>query len=244
MSLLDCAANLPVGIMADMKYVTQECTLDSGCTLFLYTDGLTEAMNAEFEQFGEQRITGLLNVCNQKKLPPRQILDTVWDGVHAFVQQADQSDDLTMLALRYTPGQFATQLSEKITLNCDVKRIPELNNFLESIGERLNMDMPVISQVQMAVEEAVVNVMNYAYPDGKNGFVTIKVMSDGHEIRIVVIDSGIAFDPTSKEKADTTLSVEERPIGGLGIFMIREMMDSINYERVDGRNILTMAKNF
>ena len=241
--LLDCMPNLPVGVMEDMKYVTQECTLESGSTLFLYTDGLTEAMNAQFEQFGEERITNLLVACEEKKLAPRQILDYMWDGVHAFVQEADQSDDLTMLALRYTPGQFATQLQEKITLNCDINRIPELNSFIESIGERLNMDMGQITQVQMAVEEAVVNVMNYAYPVGKNGFVTIKVMSDGHELRIVVIDSGVAFDPTAKEKADTTLSVEDRPIGGLGIFMIRELMDSINYERVDNRNILMMIKN-
>ena len=240
---LDCLPNLPLGIMDDMKYVTQECTLEAGSTLFLYTDGLTEAMNAAYEQFGEGRIVPLLETCIQQQLPPRQILDTVGEGVHAFVQEADQSDDLTMLALRYTPGQFATLLTEKITLNCDIGRITELNAFLQSVGERLKLNESVLSQVQMAVEEAVVNVMNYAYPDGKNGFVTIKVMSDGHELRMVVIDSGIAFDPTQKEKADTTLSVEDRPIGGLGIFLIREMMDSINYERVDGRNILMMIKN-
>lgn len=240
---LDCVPNLPLGIMDDMKYVTQECTLEAGSTLFLYTDGLTEAMNAAYEQFGEERIAGLLGECCKQQLMPRQILDAVWEGVHAFVQQADQSDDLTMLALRYTPGQFATLLTERITLNCDIGRITELNAFLQSIGERLKMDPSTLAQVQMAVEEAVVNVMNYAYPGDKNGFVTIKVMSDGHELRIVVIDSGVAFDPTQKEKADTTLSVEDRPIGGLGIFLIREMMDSINYERVDGRNILMMMKN-
>ena len=67
-------------------------------------------------------------------------------------------------------------------------------------------------------------------------------MSDGHELRFVVIDSGVPFDPTAKEKADTSLSVEDRPIGGLGIFLVRELMDSINYERVDNRNILLMIK--
>ena len=167
----------------------------------------------------------------------------MFDGVHAFVQDADQSDDLTMLALRYTPGQFATILSDTLTLNCDVARVPELNDFIKSITERLNMDPTVAGQVQLAVEEAVVNVMSYAYPEKGQGFVTIKAMSDGHELRLVVIDSGVAFDPTSAEKADTTLSVEDRPIGGLGIFLVRELMDSINYERVDNRNILMMIKN-
>ena len=243
LSTLDCLPNLPVGIIADMKYATQDCTLAPGSTLFLYTDGLTEAMNADYEQFGKDRVTPLVASCGEQGKTPRQFLDTVLEGVHAFVKDADQSDDLTMLALRYTPGQFATLLSEKLTLNCDLNRIPELSDFIESITQRLEMDPMVTGQVQLAVEEAVVNVMTYAYPERKKGFVTIKAMSDGHELRLVVIDSGRAFDPTSKEKADVSLSLEDRPIGGLGIFLVRELMDTINYERVDGRNILMMIKN-
>ncbi len=243
LSTLECLPNLPVGIISDMRYVTQECILTSGSTLFLYTDGLTEAMNAGYEQFGKDRVTPLVESCCEQGMIPRQILDTVLEGVRAFVQDADQSDDLTMLALRYTPGQFSTLLSEKLTLNCDIKRIPELNDFIGSIAQKLGLNSMMTSQVQLAVEEAVVNVMNYAYSDGKQGFVTVKAMSDGHELRLVVIDSGVAFDPTNKEKPDVSLSVEERPIGGLGIFLVRELMDSINYERTDGRNILTMMKN-
>ena len=243
LSTLECLPNLPVGVLADMKYATQECTLASGTTLFLYTDGLTEAMNADHEQYGKERVMQSLAPCFEQGMNPRQILTTVMEGVHAFVQEADQSDDLTMLALRYTPGSFATLLSESLMLNCDINRIPELNEFIRSIAERLEMDPTMTGQVQLAVEEAVVNVMQYAYPEGKKGFVTIKAMSDGHELRLVVIDSGTAFDPTRKEKADITLSVEDRPIGGLGIFLVRELMDSINYERADGRNILMMIKN-
>ena len=240
---LECLPNLPIGILADMKYTTQECMLNAGTTLFMYTDGLTEAMNIDHEQFGIERVNALYTTCGEKALAPRQILDSFWEGVHEFVQDAEQSDDLTMLAISYTPNPFATVLSEKITLNCDLARVPELNNFIFSIGEKLKIDSSVIGQVQLAVEEAVVNVMNYAYPERKKrAFVTIKAMSDGHELRFVVIDSGIPFDPTAKEKADTSLSVEDRPIGGLGIFLVRELMDSINYERVDDRNILLMIK--
>ena len=243
LSTLDCMPNLPIGVLSEMKYATQECSLEPDTTLFLYTDGLTEAMNAEYEEFTRDRVVPLVESCGKQGMSPRQILDTVLQGVHAFVKDADQSDDLTMLSLRYTPGQFSTQLSEKLTLSCNLERVPELNDFIRSIAEKLNLDETVTGQVQLAVEEAVVNVMNYAYPEGRTGFVTVKVMSDGHELRIVVIDSGVAFDPTSKEKADTSLSVEDRPIGGLGIFLVRELMDSINYERVDNRNILMMIKN-
>ena len=242
-SALDSLPNLPVGILPDMKYVTQECDLASGSTLFLYTDGLTEAMDAGNEQFGIERVRQLFSSCGEQGMGPRQVLDAFFEGVHAFVKDADQSDDLTMLALRYTPGPFATILSEKLTLNCDLGRLPELNGFIQSITERLDVEPSIAFQVQLAVEEAVVNVMEYAYPGVKKGFVTIKAMSDGHELRLVVIDDGVPFDPTGKEKTDVTLPLEERQVGGLGILLIRGMTDTLNYERVDDRNILMMIKN-
>ena len=98
------------------------------------------------------------------------------------------------------------------------------------------------TQIRLAVEEAVVNVIDYAYPVGIEGDVTIRVMSDGKVLHTQIIDTGVAFDPTAMQKADTSLSAEDRKIGGLGILLVREQMDSINYERTDGKNILTLIK--
>ena len=84
--------------------------------------------------------------------------------------------------------------------------------------------------------------MDYAYPPGVTGDIEIQVTSDSQWLEFVIKDSGVAFDPTGKEKADTTLSAEERPIGGMGILLVRELMDSINYERTDGKNVLTLKK--
>ena len=84
--------------------------------------------------------------------------------------------------------------------------------------------------------------MSYAYPPDTKGDITIKALSDGQKLKIQIVDSGVAFDPTETERIDTTLSADERQIGGLGIFLIRELMDTINYERRDGKNILTMEK--
>ena len=99
-------------------------------------------------------------------------------------------------------------------------------------------------KLRLGVEEAVVNVINYAYPADNEGNITINMMSDGHSLRFQIIDEGVAFDPTAQQKTDTTLSVEDRQIGGLGILLVRELMDSINYERVEGKNILTLIKKF
>jgi anti-sigma regulatory factor (Ser/Thr protein kinase) len=84
--------------------------------------------------------------------------------------------------------------------------------------------------------------MDYAYPPEVTGDIEVQVTSDSQWLEFVIKDSGVAFDPTEKEKADTTLSAEDRPIGGMGILLVRELMDCINYERTDGKNVLTLKK--
>ena len=108
--------------------------------------------------------------------------------------------------------------------------------------EELHIEPTLAGQLRLAIEEAVVNVIDYAYPLGTEGEIDILVQSDGQILRVIISDRGVAFDPTTKEKADTSLSAEDRQIGGLGILLVRELMDTINYERTDGKNILTLIK--
>ena len=84
--------------------------------------------------------------------------------------------------------------------------------------------------------------MNYAYVADVKGQVKVEAMANEKRLRFILTDSGRAFDPTSVSRADTTLTVEDRPIGGLGILLVRNLMDSINYERIDGQNILRIEK--
>ena len=131
----------------------------------------------------------------------------------------------------------------KITLPNDIDTIPSLAEFIDQECEEAGVDMGTTMQMNLAVEEAVVNVMNYAYPKGTTGTVEIGCVITDTNITFTVTDSGVAFDPTAKSDVDTTLDVEERPIGGLGIHLVRQIMDSIAYERTaDGHNVLTMSK--
>jgi sigma-B regulation protein RsbU (phosphoserine phosphatase) len=107
---------------------------------------------------------------------------------------------------------------------------------------RLNIGKPLAPKLRLALEEAVVNVMEYAYPAGSKGDVNIRVTSDCQQLKFIITDTGISFDPTIVSTADTTLSAKERPVGGLGILLVRELMDSINYERTDGKNVLILKK--
>lgn len=133
-------------------------------------------------------------------------------------------------------------MKKRLVLPNDIETIPQLNEFIDSVAEEVGLEMSLTMSLNLAIEEAVVNVMEYAYPDGQKGNVEIEVTADQQWMTFVITDTGIAFDPTTKEDADTTLSAEERPIGGLGIFLVRQLMDDINYKREGNKNVLTLRK--
>ena len=132
--------------------------------------------------------------------------------------------------------------TRRLVLPNDIETIPQLNEFIDSVAEEVGLEMSLTMSLNLALEEAVVNVMEYAYPEGQKGNVEIEVTADQQWMTFVITDTGIAFDPTTKEDADTTLSAEERPIGGLGIFLVRQLMDVIDYKRKDNKNVLTLRK--
>ncbi len=143
--------------------------------------------------------------------------------------------------MNYDEPQNAS-LHRSLTLPNDIETVPRLNEFIDSIAEELGLDMSLAMSLNLAIEEAVVNVMCYAYPEGQTGEVNIYTEANDEWLTFVISDSGMAFDPTQTKDADTTLSAEERPIGGLGIFLVRQLMDSVEYEYKGQKNVLTLRK--
>lgn len=245
---LPVEANLPLGVLAGYAYSEQTTILNIGDTFFLYTDGLNEAENSNHEQFGEQRIFETINQWHTEMTTEEQIAD-MKAAVDRFVGQAEQSDDLTMFAVQllemndptgHTKAQSSKHYS--LVMRNDIQQIPTLAQWIELIGVPDALNMPI----NLALEEAVSNVMLYAYPDNgtpHSGQVLVEAEKTPGKIVFTISDSGIPFDPTKKENADITLSVEERAIGGLGIHLVRQIMDDIHYERKDNKNILTLLKN-
>jgi sigma-B regulation protein RsbU (phosphoserine phosphatase) len=129
-----------------------------------------------------------------------------------------------------------------LTLRNNVQDVPQLAVFVDQVCEAAGFSASITMQMNLAMEEAVVNVMNYAYPKGIEGEIRIEAQAVNGRVTFVIIDSGTPFDPTAKEDADTSLSAEERPIGGLGIFLVRQLMDVVSYEYKDGKNMLMLQK--
>ncbi len=135
------------------------------------------------------------------------------------------------------------RLQRSLTLPNDINTIPQLNEFLDTFCEEAGITMETTISLNLALEEVVVNVMEYAYPKPEAGSVNIDARTDENCVTFVLTDSGIPFDPTTMKDVDTTKPLEERQIGGLGIFLTRNIMDAMSYERSNERNILTLRKN-
>ena len=133
-------------------------------------------------------------------------------------------------------------MQKKLTLVNQIDEICKLQEFVEEICEQAGFDMSVTMSLNLALEEAVTNVIDYAYPEGTEGNVDIVGEISGKQLKFIISDSGQEFDPTAAPEADITLGVEDRPIGGLGIYLVRKIMDSVSYERTDGKNVLSMTK--
>ena len=133
-------------------------------------------------------------------------------------------------------------MKKTLVLYNDIRMIPELAAFVEALAVECALDERLKAGLNLALEEAVTNVMMYAYPAGETGRIEISAGREGERMVFTVADSGVPFDPTSVPDADISLGVSERPIGGLGIFLVRKLMDDVRYERTGGKNVLTLVK--
>ena len=235
-SAMPIVPNLPLGLFSGYPYEGQETVVDKQMKLFLFTDGVNEAENNEKILFGDDRLTALLERISA--LEPSEIIDETFAEVQHHADGAEQSDDITIMCIKY-----GNKMEKSIILANDIVELSKLNSFIEEIGEEFSLAPDVVFNLNLVLEEAVVNIINYAYPKEEHEFIYLSARLDENSIVLVLTDTGKEFDPTMAPEADITLSADERPIGGLGIFLIRQIMNEVRYERIDGKNILTLEKN-
>ena len=236
--MLPVEPNLPLGIINGTNFVEQETAFNYDDAIFLYTDGLSEAENEAQEQFGEARIESALHGRKRSE----EHMENIEHQVSLFVGEAPQSDDLTMLFIHYLGKTDKDK--HHLSLHNDVEQISLLPEFVEAVAEEAQLEHEAVFNLNLALEEAVSNVIMYAYPEGTEGIVDIDAMVDGKRISFVITDSGKPFDPTAKEEVNINTGMAERPIGGLGIHLVRTIMDTVSYERKGENNILTITKKY
>lgn len=218
----------------EMTYQSGELRLAPGDRLFLFTDGVTEATNTDEQLYGMDRLYEVLCANADKK--PQELLQTVKQAVDGFVGEAEQFDDITML------GMELRKLKDSLTLKAEPASLETVTDFVNRFMDSCGYDKKVQTQIDIVVEEVYVNICSYAYPDGP-GDVAMEIAAEGGRLILVFSDGGLEYNPLEKADPDITLSAEEREIGGLGIFMVKRIMDQVTYRRMDGKNVLELTKN-
>ncbi len=223
--------------MEDMKYRQNTVTIMPSERIFLYTDGVTEATNSEQQLYGEDRLRGFLNT--HASCTTDDMLENLRGDLRTFADGAPQFDDITMLLLDF---RGTVDMAEQ-TFAADDTKVNDMIAFVEHELENAGCSIKLQTAICVAMEEVFVNISHYAYPDGK-GDMQIRINIDDvtDTATFIVSDGGVAFDPLAKDDPDITLSAEERSIGGLGIFIVKQTMDSVTYSRENEKNILTMTK--
>ena len=226
--------------MEDMRYRASELTLSAGDRIFLYTDGVPEATNVENKLYGDDRLLAFVN--KNVTVDAAEFLPALKENIDEFVGDAPQFDDITMLMLDFKSTVGGEHMTNKV-FKAKTEALSDVLGFVDLMLEKYECPMKLQTAICVAIEEVFVNVARYAYKDGE-GDVELGI-GFNNESRAVIFrmsDSGVQFDPLKKPDPDITLSADERDIGGLGIFITKRTMDSIEYAYENNKNILTMIK--
>lgn len=245
-SLLEVETNLPIGVEDRYNYNEQQVDFPPGSALLLYTDGLTEAMyssnDGSRKLFGEQRV--LHDVEKNCKASAIEVIDFLKQHVAVFADGTEQSDDLTMLFVRHGIAHEAgVTPSRRLIMKNEMTEVGRLRTFFFSVCREHGIDDETAKTLNLALEEWVANVIGYAYPKGMRGHVEVTADVNEDVLTLVIKDHGTAFDPTQHAEVDINADLDERTIGGLGIHLVRTIMDTVEYQRTaDGYNRLVLTK--
>ena len=219
---LDEAPNLPLGCLEDFTYTKQKWSLSQGDALFLYTDGLSEAMNSNGDLYGKEAILSLLN--RGALLSGQELFALVDEDVEGFVAGAPQSDDMCFLFFEY--GRHA-RMAFKPTLE-------DLEKVIDFVEATLSPSFgpETIAPLGMVLDEILANIVMYS----KATEAAVQISYSDEEIRVTLSDDGIAFDPTKAE----VRKAEGEP-GGFGIKLVSAFSSDLAYFRASGKNLLSLS---
>ena len=241
---LNLESNIVLGAFDAAQFAIYEGTLAKGDTIFLYTDGITEAINSSEEQYGEMRLLEAINSTDDENI--KTITDKVKTSVKEFAQGVAQSDDMTVLIFRYE-GNDNNSPDTNINENCRIYNgIASKDNYKHYLSwlhegcDIWHLTDETKGKLELVSEELYTNIFSYAYPENE-GKIEVIIMKETGSLTLIFRDNGIPYNPLENPDPDVTLPPENRDIGGLGIYMVKSTVDEIDYEYKNECNILTMT---
>lgn len=226
---------LVLGGFDGAKYVNNSIKLEKGDKLLLYTDGVTEAHNKKEELYSEPRLLKFLTKIDTN---PVDSIMKIREDIKEFADGAEQFDDITMLMIEYHKPQsvFAKKFY------ADKDNLPKVQDFILSSIKGIELTQKDKNQLLIAIEEIFINIASYSFED--YGRVDVGVNSQDGTLTLIFMDNGKPFNPLAKEDPNIDAKAQDREIGGLGIYMVKNLMDKVYYDYKDGRNMLTLIKKY
>ena len=216
--------------MPEAKYKTFELLLRPGDTLFLYTDGITEAVNPALELYGEKRLEEAI-----AKSTGHFCTDVEKD-VMKFSDGAEQADDMTMLTLKYR----GAPVTHEKTFPVSLVTMPDISGFLGEILRSTDCPQKFISELQIANDEIISNIVKFS--GAKQVTLRIDHVPVVNIWRLTYLDDGTAWNPMTFSEPDTTVPLEDRPVGGLGVLLYKKLVDQVRYVRENDQNVIQLRK--
>ncbi|MDO4798779.1 MAG: SpoIIE family protein phosphatase [Coriobacteriales bacterium] len=231
-----------LGAMEEARYPSFTVMLRPHDELLLYTDGVTEACNTSYDEFGESRLEEL--VSDADGLRPSKLTQAIEASVTTWAGEMEQSDDITMLALEFGVGPITRYAQTFVATEDNVGRVQDY--VCAELDKRL-CPVSAKNQVCIAIEELFVNVCRYAY-QGQQAQGTARLSyaysMNPSTITVELRDEGVAFDPLSRADSFDPNSMEFLEANGWGIPMVRKCVDTITYQREGNQNVLTFTKSW
>ena len=228
-----------VGAVEGLTYGETTRHVEPGDLVLSYTDGVTEAMDPAGRLYSEQRLRDLLSADLQS---PEEAVDATVQDVWRFQADAEQADDVTVMAVALRGNNAPTKTSITLQISNRVKEIERAVTALSAASEEHGIPDGVRRDVSLVLDELLNNIISYAYDDEGEHRITLQLSISNERIAITLKDDGSEFNPLERETPETDLEIQDRPIGGLGIHLVREMMDRVSYERHGSFNVMTVEK--
>jgi sigma-B regulation protein RsbU (phosphoserine phosphatase) len=229
-----------IGAMPGIAFKEDKGQLAEHDTLYVFTDGVTEAMDVEGNLYSEQRLEEFFSGLGPAT--SKAITDASLQEIEEYALGAEQSDDITILAFQFnqSKGDMASQVLE-LTAAADLSEIQRVNDSVESFCREAGLPPGISQKLGIILDDLLNNTISYGFNDEAEHEIEIRIEHADGRLVIKVSDDGIPFNPFDQVGPDTTLSVEEREIGGLGVLLEKEMTNSQAYQRLSNRNIVTLT---
>jgi len=237
---LDALHGPVVAAMEGMNYGEDEVDLAEGDLLFLYTDGVTEAQNVHGELYGEPALVACLEAGASDDV--RETVEATVQDVSRFEGEAEQADDVTVLAVRFNGRGDAGSQALELSLANELTEIAGLVARFNEFAEARGLDDAVRRRVNMAVDELLNNIISYGFDDDDPHLIHVRVELDDERLRLTISDDGKPFNPFARNTPDVEAAIDDREIGGLGIHLVQNVMDDVAYRRRTDENTVTLIK--